>query len=193
MYSKYHNVYIDRFPSDIAKHLVPAHLFAHIECNDLQRSLAVTITGLAACNILFHHLYGNQIIDVLCIKGQRSSQVGKPITAQAWALLAPCLVWPQHISLQGHNLGMEELSCIMMYVTKNQRLQKLDLWDNQMDGQSAMFVIRQVLDHNLFTISSINLGENNIDAEDKLEIRQIVQEFSSNSDAQQQPLSIDYW
>lgn len=100
-----------------------------------------------------------------------------------WSILSDCLTNCSTLTIQQYKLQKEQIQAILSAISVNQTLTHLDLWDNQLDGELAIFILENLLVQNP-QVTSVNLGENNIDPDDKLTIRRIITDHN---------VQIDYW
>lgn len=98
-------------------------------------------------------------------------------------MLADCFTNCTSLTIQQFKLQKEQIEVILNAIAVNQKLTQLDLWDNQIDGECAIFILEKLLSQNP-NVCSVNLGENNIDPDDKLTIRRIITDHN---------IQIDYW
>jgi hypothetical protein len=78
------------------------------------------------------------------------------------------------IELTRHKIGMDEAKILTVGFAMNRNLTKLDLWENSISSETAIYLVCTCLERNP-SLTHINLGENNLDSDCRLEINKIKQ------------------
>eukprot|EP01080_Neovahlkampfia_damariscottae_P002402 gene2402-2866_t len=72
----------------------------------------------------------------------------KYVGAIGWSYLATCLNDLDVIHLTRHKIGIEEAKILMVGISMNRNLQKLDLWENSISSETAIYITLTCLERN---------------------------------------------
>ena len=67
---------------------------------------------------------------------------------------------------------MNEAKILTVGISMNRNLKKLDLWENSISSETAIYIVLTCLERNP-NMTHLNLGENDLDADCRLEINKI--------------------
>eukprot|EP01027_Heterolobosea_sp_BB2_P000606 GEZU01000880.1.p1 GENE.GEZU01000880.1~~GEZU01000880.1.p1 ORF type:complete len:377 (+),score=111.61 GEZU01000880.1:101-1231(+) len=135
--------------------------------------IVVKILGDKGALHFAQHFRGNSTVKQLVIHGPRKNAPKEHfIGHRGFYELLPCFAHLELLKIEGHKIGQEIGAFIADYLANNnQQLTTLDLWANQIEDATALVIVNSL--KNMPSIRLINLGENLINTEAKLEIKKL--------------------
>lgn len=116
-----------------------------------------------------HVMIEDNTIQILKIYGVDDSKSRNCLSAKGWNIVSSSLL-SRHltsVTLSKNKIGLDE--AIIIYVGLGDNIQELDLWDNQINSEVALYLVNHLLKSHQLT--KLNFGENDLDSEGRILIK----------------------